>query len=421
MWLYSPSSHCVPVEPRSTPASPELYLGRKFARSCTLSGKLWPFRTWLHRWKRGGWMKRRSGALSTSFQIMAGESFAISLRNLLSDSRLVSLASPGRTQGGRADRTTSDGFGQQSTGGFARFDRASSSWKTCQLLLVGDLDLSREPWPARGIVLRGTCIELPKRALPSDASGSSWSRFYPTPSATSYGSSQNEGQVPHDRPSRGTPSLDTWARLSGQAESWPTPMASDSKGAGLFGDGTPNLSKTAAEWPTPKATEGSKGGGSYGSGGEDLTTATRRWPTPMASDGTKGPGEYARGNQDLPAVAVSKPWPAPTACDAKGSRRSTARTDSWTSNPGTTLTDAALTHGQPSTRQAPTTKKGGAESSTTSASGFSPQSLTPLALNPLFVFWLMGWGSLVAPIFFDLQETGWFRPKPAWPTSNSSD
>ncbi len=34
---------------------------------------------------------------------------------------------------------------------------------------------------------------------------------YPTPSATRYGSSQNEGEVPHDRPSRGTPSLETWA------------------------------------------------------------------------------------------------------------------------------------------------------------------------------------------------------------------
>ena len=39
-----------------------------------------------------------------------------------------------------------------------------------------------------------------------------WARGeYPTPSATRYGSSQNEGSVAHDRPSRGTPSLETWA------------------------------------------------------------------------------------------------------------------------------------------------------------------------------------------------------------------
>jgi hypothetical protein len=34
---------------------------------------------------------------------------------------------------------------------------------------------------------------------------------YPTPSATRYGTSQNEGEVPHERPSAGTPSLETWA------------------------------------------------------------------------------------------------------------------------------------------------------------------------------------------------------------------
>jgi hypothetical protein len=34
---------------------------------------------------------------------------------------------------------------------------------------------------------------------------------YPTPSGTPYGTSQNEGEVPHARPSRGTPSLETWA------------------------------------------------------------------------------------------------------------------------------------------------------------------------------------------------------------------
>ena len=40
---------------------------------------------------------------------------------------------------------------------------------------------------------------------------------YPTPSATPYGSAQNEGGVEHDRPSRGTPSLTQWAASSPQA------------------------------------------------------------------------------------------------------------------------------------------------------------------------------------------------------------
>lgn len=40
---------------------------------------------------------------------------------------------------------------------------------------------------------------------------------YPTPSATPYGSAQNEGQIEHIRPSRGTPSLTQWAASSPQA------------------------------------------------------------------------------------------------------------------------------------------------------------------------------------------------------------
>jgi hypothetical protein len=39
-----------------------------------------------------------------------------------------------------------------------------------------------------------------------------WAKnLYPTPSATRYGLSQNEGEVPHERPSAGTPSLESWA------------------------------------------------------------------------------------------------------------------------------------------------------------------------------------------------------------------
>lgn len=49
-----------------------------------------------------------------------------------------------------------------------------------------------------------------------------WARGeYPTPTATRYGTSQNEGQVSHKRPSSGTVSLDTFARM------WPTPTASN--------------------------------------------------------------------------------------------------------------------------------------------------------------------------------------------------
>lgn len=89
----------------------------------------------------------------------------------------------------------------------------------------------------------------------TDAVGS-WARgMYPTPSAQAYGSSQNEGQVKHKRPSAGTMSLETWARRRGipvsshsseetspvpsqhhggmktSENTYPTPTANNDKGA----------------------------------------------------------------------------------------------------------------------------------------------------------------------------------------------
>lgn len=75
-----------------------------------------------------------------------------------------------------------------------------------------------------------------------------------------------------------------------------------------------------------------------GSGGDDLTTAIHRelLPTPTARD-HKGQNQR-RDATCLPGALL----PTPTSTDAKGSRRSTARTEEWTSNTGTTLTDATL-------------------------------------------------------------------------------
>jgi hypothetical protein len=162
------------------------------------------------------------------------------------------------------------------------------------------------------MLLDGTCFELPKRERRNDANGSSWSEFYPTPSATGYGSSQNEGQIPHDRPSRGTPRLETWAK----------------------------------RWPTPCARRPSKGDGNRE--GQLITEAEAFFlrfhqvlgtgedgrPSSTADDGTSYQHSLA---------TKSDSWPTPTSMDGKGSRRATARTEDWKSNEGTTLTDAAVT------------------------------------------------------------------------------
>jgi site-specific DNA-cytosine methylase len=75
-----------------------------------------------------------------------------------------------------------------------------------------------------------------------------------------------------------------------------------------------------------------------------LGEVARLLPTPDANMGNGGrrrsAGSLARG--DHQANLIPRLLPTPTAQDSAGSRRATARTDEWTSHPGTTLTDAVL-------------------------------------------------------------------------------
>jgi hypothetical protein len=78
------------------------------------------------------------------------------------------------------------------------------------------------------------------------SANTSWQRNqYPTPTAASYGTSQNGKD--HERPSNGTPSLDTWA------SNWATPTASEHTGAQKKTSNGPSLRAQAATWPTPAA------------------------------------------------------------------------------------------------------------------------------------------------------------------------
>lgn len=99
---------------------------------------------------------------------------------------------------------------------------ADSAWPTAN---VQDSASAARHTTTTGIMHPGTTLTDAVR-------GVSWDRNeYPTPSATRYGSSQNEGSVPHDRPSRGTPSLETWAaRCKLAAGLWDTPQAADARG-----------------------------------------------------------------------------------------------------------------------------------------------------------------------------------------------
>lgn len=257
--------------------------------------------------------------------------------------------------------------------------------------------------------------------------GCSWSRGdYPTPPASTYGSSQNGSNS--DRPSAGTPSLETWARtwptplaadaqqrgtpppapgrgrqLTAEAANWPTPLASDAERSGVVGEATAArnsrpLREAVASWPTPLASDSTKGskGSAASEGGPNLPSVALNWPTPCAIDGagaSRGARTPGDGGGSLPHAVEN--WPTPTASDSRDSRRH-GYTDQG--HPGTTLLDAVLSH------LGLTTGPGGSNGS------------APAVLNPRFVESLMGF----PPGWVNNLRAQLLLPLASLPTTQSS-
>ncbi len=180
-------------------------------------------------------------------------------------------------------------------------------------------------------------------------------KLWPTPTATTYGSSNNG--CPHDgRAAYATarsPSLETLIRtLAAPMEPrpdeptklWPTPNASDANGARApeqveaiqqrsavrrrtsGGPAGCSALREAVLWPTPTATDAKASGAagySTASGrhaGTTLTDAVVRgfWPTPAAADGMGGPGAAPSmlGSPNL-RTEITR-WATPISRDAKG-------------------------------------------------------------------------------------------------------
>lgn len=128
---------------------------------------------------------------------------------------------------------------------WARYDRATSSWRTHRCLFDEALPSSSLTLPSWGMTLGGVCWEPRTRALPTSAGGSgSW---LPTPSASDYGSNRGGSS---GRAGRARPSLGSMAR-SGM---WPTPRASEA-GSYQTSRGKKFLTLTGAvkTWSTPTA------------------------------------------------------------------------------------------------------------------------------------------------------------------------
>lgn len=140
-----------------------------------------------------------------------------------------------------ASTESAAGSGPKWRGSFARFDPASSTWKTPQCSLLGDWDEFSETWPRWGSMRNGESYLRPIPALPICESASG---LWQTPVAD-----DAVNRVNGKWNSRGEP------KLSAQVLRWPTPKANDAEKRGNFDVNNPRngLPAAAKKWPTPTA------------------------------------------------------------------------------------------------------------------------------------------------------------------------
>jgi hypothetical protein len=97
------------------------------------------------------------------------------LTSFLEASRARTSPAPGRAQGLTGNDPAS---GLRWPGSFARFDPASSSWKTAQCSLLEGLDEFSETWPRWGSMRTGECWA---QTMPEHLTSERGSGFWPTP------------------------------------------------------------------------------------------------------------------------------------------------------------------------------------------------------------------------------------------------
>lgn len=245
---------------------------------------------------------------------------------------------PVRTSAAQAaapDSTEPDpGCGSKCDESCARCGPFGSLLKTSLLFELGALTGSCLTWkrsasPAGRSWWVLDISEQPTDAIESGSSGDDW----PTPTATSYGSSNNgcPGDGREEYATKGKPSLE------GMANQWPTPRASLNEQrqtkpspSQLRGEHGMNLA-AAVNWPTPRAEDCEQTGAHRGAP-DTLTSAMRLWPTATAGDSRSSGSRTTEGSAAHPGISLTdaavhglkiddtaKRWVTPTARDWKDS------------------------------------------------------------------------------------------------------
>ena len=147
----------------------------------------------------------------------------------------------------------------------ARFDRDTSSWRTSQLCLDGELSVFSETWPRSGLMRNGTAYQLPPLVRLTDETGSGLWRT-PVASIVSGGAANAE-----DRKRQG------------------------------HAIGLHDQVNTPAMWPTPRAEYDS---GRHRGKTDTLHSAVKMFPTPTAQDASNNGGASQYNRNSLPLNAV---------------------------------------------------------------------------------------------------------------------
>lgn len=161
----------------------------------------------------------------------------------------------------KAQESTANGqaCGDTWRASLAKFDPASSSWRTAQPSLLGDSDECSVTWPRSGMTAGGLCWELPMSGRRTRETGFGY--LLPTPCSSDPQLERRAKHGNHFQTSSGTvrrinqDGTSSNLGLAASAVKWPTPLANDAEKRGDFDamnkrNGLPAAVKRAM-WPTP--------------------------------------------------------------------------------------------------------------------------------------------------------------------------
>lgn len=140
------------------------------------------------------------------------------------------------------------GSGRRWRGSFAKWDPASSTWKTAQCSLLEDSDEFSETWPRSGSMRSGECYQRPELEPHTSARESG---LLPTPVAVDTGAyfnrSASDGAALR-------PTLGAMAKY----DLWPTPTVKGNYNRKGLSKSSGDGLATAVRFRTPNATDGAK-------------------------------------------------------------------------------------------------------------------------------------------------------------------